>query len=269
MIQDQKPLRLWLGVFALVMGLLWFVVPRLWPEAIMVAALGGVFGSLAIVVWWVFFGRVPWPERWGAPVLMIVAVLVTSRLISKSIAASGRGVGFYFYCVPPLAMAFAVWAMFAPRLSDQLRRATMVATILLATGAWTLLRSNGINGRMTGDFAWRWAPTSEEKLLAQADGHLSGLPLVPSVVTPVPTPVATPVAKPALLKAAAIAEWPGYRGPRRDGVISGTRINTDWSASPPVELWRRPIGPGWSSFAVLGDLIYTQEQRGDDEFVTC
>jgi outer membrane protein assembly factor BamB len=34
-------------------------------------------------------------------------------------------------------------------------------------------------------------------------------------------------------------------------------------------MWRRPVGPGWSSFAVRDNFIFTQEQRGEDEIVSC
>ncbi len=247
----QKPLRLWPGVVIVVLQwLAWFVVPIFVPgaEGYRVAFIGGLFGGLATVVWWAFFSWAPRPERWGAVILMIVALVATSRILHESIATGGMGMQFPTYAIPVLSLAFVVWAAASRHLSDGPRRAAMVATILLACGVWTLVRTDGITGDGAADFAWRWAETHEERLLAQAGDEPAALPS--AVVEPG-------------------ADWPGFRGPGRDGIISGVRIETDWSQSPPVELWRRPIGPGWSSLAVRGDLLYTQEQRGDDEVVAC
>src|SRR5262249_4219031 len=48
-----------------------------------------------------------------------------------------------------------------------------------------------------------------------------------------------------------------------------TRISTDWKTSPPRLLWRRRVGPAWSSLIFVGNLLFTQEQRGEREAVVC
>jgi outer membrane protein assembly factor BamB len=178
---------------------------------------------------------------------------------------------------------------------------TMVATILLACGVWTLVRTGGFTAAsFHNDLAWRWAKTPEERLLAQAGEEPPAPPAAPTAAaTPPEKPMASAGHEPAALpsagpkavthkewltapvgdKSAALpaaptaattgGDWPGFRGPHRDDIVTGVRIETDWHTSPPVELWRRPIGPGWSSFAVRGDLLYTQEQRGEEEVVAC
>jgi outer membrane protein assembly factor BamB len=241
-----------------------FGLPIVWPDGLMYCVLGGVAGAVLVVIWWLFFSRAAWVDRLGAVALMAAAMAVTPRILDRSLATGAMGFIFYILAVPGLCLAFVVAVAASRRLSDGLRRATIAAAILLACAGWGLIRTNGISGDAVSDLAWRWAPTAEDRLV-----HASTLPTVvpapvPVVVAkaPAPAPVVPKIEKPA-------ADWPGFRGAHRDDVVTGVKIETDWAKSPPVEMWRRAVGPGWSSFAVHGDLLYTQEQRGGDEVVAC
>jgi hypothetical protein len=79
---QRKPLRLWPGVVAAVLLVLArFVLPIVAPEAGDFGVLGALVAGLAIVVWWAFFSLAPRSERWGAVILMIVALFATSRFL--------------------------------------------------------------------------------------------------------------------------------------------------------------------------------------------
>jgi outer membrane protein assembly factor BamB len=272
--EARKPLRLWPGVAAaLLLWLVRFGVPLVKPGEVIIPIFGSLIGAVLIVLWWAFLSRAPWRERVGAILLIAAALALTPRILDKSIATAMMGMMFLFYALPVVATALVLWAVATRRVTGALRWATMIATVVVACAAFTMLRANGISGDGVADFAWRWSKTPEQRLVAQTILPPAVVIPVASVATkiPVETPaVTTHVEEPAPVAAAKSTDnWPGFRGPGRDGIVSGTHIKTDWSTSPPVELWRRPIGPAWSSFAVLGDLIYTQEQRGEDELVTC
>jgi outer membrane protein assembly factor BamB len=247
----KTPLRLWPGVAIVVLTWLGkFGIPIIMPDAASFAVISGVLGGLGVVVWWLFFSRAPWLERLSAIILMAVGLIATPQILHQSIRTAGMGISFFILAIPVLSLALVVWAVASRNLTDGPRRATMAATILLAGAAFALIRTDGITGDGAQLLAWRWTETAEDRLLAQADDEPTAPP---------PTPA----------RAEMEVDWSGFRGPARDSVIRGVRIDPDWSRSPPIELWRRPIGPGWSSFAVHGGLLYTQEQRGEHEVVTC
>ena len=273
----KKLLRVWPAiVLVLLQWISRFGVKAVVPgiEGFGQAMMGSFAFTILLIIWWVFFSRARWKERFGALGLM-VAALGTAWIFRHETMWVLWLVG---YAIPILALAFVLWAVLTRKLPDRVRYATMAATILIACLSWLLVRTDGINGDHVATFGWRWKASAEEQLLAQSNNEPANT--TPSATTPTTsTPVASPSASasPEAGKDAAAnapsaptqkrAEWPGFRGPDRDGVVRGVKIKTDWSASPPVQIWKRPVGPGWSSFAVSGDVFYTQEQRGDKEVV--
>ena len=277
----QRPLRvlrLWPGIAAAAVVIAGLLVTITLPVAADYGLVGTGVGVFAVILWWLFFSRAPWLERAGALVLMAVAVAAIRPFIHASIAGGAQGGLQYILSMLPISLLLVAWAAGTRHLSTPARRAAMAVAILAGSTSVALLRTDGIGGAAMLQLRWRWTPTAEERLLAEVKDDPIAPPARPEPIAEPVAPVETApeTAVPALTAAteAAVpprkpAEWPGFRGPARNGAVPGVRIVSDWSASPPAELWRRRIGPGWSSFAVDGDFIYTQEQRGGDEIVAC
>jgi outer membrane protein assembly factor BamB len=67
---------------------------------------------------------------------------------------------------------------------------------------------------------------------------------------------------------AGAADWPQWRGPKRDGVSVETGLLKDWPQNGPPLAWRaQGAGEGYSSFAVAAGRVYTLGARGGTEYV--
>jgi outer membrane protein assembly factor BamB len=279
---NASPLRIWPGVA--IVAIVWlsrFGAPVVGADAstqFLVRVLGGVIGGAAVAVWWLAFSRAPWSERLGILGLLIAALATTWLIGDRSIP-----VWILWYGGPLLGLALVASLVATRRLESRRRRAAMAAAILLTCGAATLVKIVGVTGNGVAQFTWRWTETPEDRLVARAE--LAPRPDVAPIVPPpsptqeaetpqlaagAPSRTTDPITAASATTSAAgkPANWPGFRGADRSGVIRDVYIDTNWSSTPPTELWRRDVGPGWSSFAISGDVFYTQEQRGSDEIVS-
>jgi outer membrane protein assembly factor BamB len=272
----MKPLRLWPGVILAALIVLGYVaiVTRQYALYGMIGAVGC---ALLLLLWWLLFSRARWYERIGAIVVIAAAAFAQRYFVHPSIAGGAMYNLSYILAIPTLSAALVAWAWVSRRLSATGRIVAVLPAAVLGCLPYMIVRTGGIDGNGASDMHWRWSKTPEEQLLAQAPDEPFAAPAAPSApAAPAPAvaespkliPVVATSAPPPIVKTKP-ADWPGFRGPERDDIVRGVSVATDWSSSPPKEMWRHAVGPGWSSFAVNGDLIYTQEQRGGDEVVSC
>ncbi len=248
--------RVWPAI--LIIAALWAAVllpVRIAPDeqmvAFMLAFMAPMGAAALLAVWWVLLSRIPWSHR----LLGLVGIVGLGALTYVLADTSLQGMGFFVFALPYAITGIVVWLALTPFLRWPMRFGGLLILVALAGGFWSTLRFDGTSGEFAPEFSWRWSLTPEQRFLADiASGKLS-------------TVSAAPMAGPA--QDLQPGDWPAFRGPKRDSGLSGVRIPTDWSVNQPRELWRRPVGPGWSSFAVIGNRLYTQEQRGTDELILC
>jgi outer membrane protein assembly factor BamB len=248
-------LRTWPAWISLALTLvLTQVIPRLslrTTGGFVSLVLGAPLGAVLLMVWWIGFSRARGQDRWWNPLVYLVGGGLVWRLLFPGLDGS-------FLMVLGLPFVGLVWLLallFVGRRLDGARRWWVTGAIAAAWGVVSLVRVEGTDGQINPRLGWRFLPTAEERLI-QAENQAR-----PAAVAP-----AAEAAEPLVAQS---GDWPGFRGPHRDGRNETDVIATDWQAQPPREVWRRPVGPGWGSCIVVDGLLFTQEQRGEDELLSC
>jgi outer membrane protein assembly factor BamB len=71
-----------------------------------------------------------------------------------------------------------------------------------------------------------------------------------------------------LVMLAAAADWPQWRGPNRNGISRETGLIEAWPEGGPPKIWQaQGLGEGYAGVAIAKGRLFTQGQRGDQQFV--
>lgn len=248
-----KPRQRWPAPACVVLGIACYAGQFVWamaPDAIpampifMASMWGPLLSTLLLGGWWLFRGAPTWRAGFavlGLAIAVIAAVFVTAHPSARFFVAM-KG-------IPIAAGLVVLFGLAAGSLPAGVRTSLACALAIVALLPWEFMQFNGVTGQFGMDPHWRWEASSEDQA-ASFDQSL---------------PADTPVG--ALPATAGPGDWPCFRGAHQDSVVAGLQLG-DWK-TPPKEVWRRPVGPGWSSCSIVGDHLFTQEQRGTDELVVC
>jgi len=151
-------------------------------------------------------------------------------------------------------MSLLVWFLresgHAPRFKKTVGWGLLAAVVL----GCAAVRIERVSGDLVPEFAWRWTP-SRDRLLPQAAAG-SQAEDEPRADAPARR-----------WETNESGDFPRFLGPAGNAGVDAFPIPT--SGDDYTEVWRRPIGAGWSGFAVSDGHAVTLEQRGDEEVIAC
>ncbi len=139
-----------------------------------------------------------------------------------------------------------LWCILLSRLPGKVRWGIVCSVLLLIGLVPLLFRIHGVTGDLIPILEPRWHHQDLASL--EAPGKIEAQTAITSTLT---------------------NNYPQFLGPNRNGVLDQLHLDPDWKTHPPQRLWQRPVGLGWSGFAVFGNRAITQEQRAEKEAVVC
>lgn len=184
-----------------------------------------------------------WP---GALIVGLAGGVLGYIWIFEDVQRQNKNIQTLIVTVATLGLLL-LWVLLLSRLRWK-RRFQIVGGVLAALGLFAAcFQITGVSGDLVPELAWRW---KSKRTLKDFNDEFAASPDVGGEIEGVPA-------------------FSQFGGSNRDGVLPGIKLSRDWDASPPKELWRRPVGGGWSGFATFGSRAVTMEQRGNQEWITC
>ncbi|OWK47172.1 PQQ-binding-like beta-propeller repeat protein [Fimbriiglobus ruber] len=196
-----------------------------------------------------------WLRRYRVPIIAVM-VPVIARLVMLFMERTEIGLEFYFGTLMAFqfltmfsVLTLAVWFVFFSGFRFAVRAAGVLIAACAVAAAVGTIRKIEFDGKMNPTVRFKWEPTDEQILAS----HLSS----------------APAAQDGAVFTIGATDSPCYRGPSGNGLAPGVTLAGDWTATPPKELWRHPVGTGHAGIAVAGNSAVTIEQREGDEVVVC
>lgn len=140
----------------------------------------------------------------------------------------------------------ALWFVLLSRATPRLRLRGAGVLLVIAAILLTTVRVEGLTGGLWLDLGWRWTPAGPS---AQGPTAAQGRRVDLATTGP--------------------SDFPRFLGPLSAPRLPLVHWESAPGSQPPQTLWRRTLGRGWSSFAVVGDYAVTQEEREGQDCVVC
>jgi outer membrane protein assembly factor BamB len=183
----------------------------------------------------------PRPIRWWPAIVIVIAgIALLAWAWTRDVGSVQHKViptfPILFFCTAGLFL----WLVLFSRLASRIRLKILVGVAVLVGLGFLLLEIKAVTGNFVPILGFRWTgePRFEDSVVP------SGLPTTPGAT-----------------------DYPQFYGPGRSATLPGPGLERDWKTRPPRELWRRDVGEGLGSFAVVGNAVMTFEQRGENETI--
>lgn len=171
--------------------------------------------------------------------------ITSERLMPKFGTSAQSVLGQMFALL--VGVLLLVWLLFTKQVSWKRKGIVFGIVGLLAGGLALSIREIENTGNNNKVIRFRWEPTQDQRLDEyQKSAKQPGNSITLDATAP---------------------RFTNFLGLHRDGVVSGNKLITDLKASPPSDIWRRPVGGGYAGCVMAGGLAVTIEQRAEEEVV--